>query len=109
VLLPARGEEGARSALGAAKPERVEQYLMLTNKRVETERRGFVSPSSSEFFLLVLCCAWVGAPAPVSSSDKKKMPHPLPPEKTHKHPKHKKMPGYGRLKMKNTTLRRTKL
>jgi hypothetical protein len=57
VLLPARGEEGARSALGAAKPERIEQYLILTNKRMETERRGFVSPSSSEFFLLVLCYA----------------------------------------------------
>jgi hypothetical protein len=41
---------------------------------------------------------------------KKKMPHPLPPEKTQKHPKHKKTPSYsekkpgqsyGRLFMKN--------
>jgi hypothetical protein len=34
-----------------------------------TERRRFVSPSSSEFFLLVPCYAWVGLPVPVSSSD----------------------------------------
>jgi hypothetical protein len=41
----------------------------------------------------------------------KKMTHPLPPEKTHKHPKNKKIPSYsekkpgqsyGRLFMKNT-------
>jgi hypothetical protein len=39
------------------------------------------------------------------------MPHPLPPQKTHKHPRHKKIPSYsekkpgqsyGRLFMKNT-------
>jgi hypothetical protein len=29
---------------------------------------------------------------------KKKMPHPLPPEKTHKHPKHKKIPSYSEKK-----------
>jgi hypothetical protein len=43
----------------------------------------------------------------------KKMPYPLPPKKTHKHPRNKKMPSYsgkkpgkshGRLFMKNTTL-----
>jgi hypothetical protein len=41
------------------------------------------------------------------------MPHPLPPKKTHKHPKHKKIPSYsekkpehsyGRLFMKNTIM-----
>jgi hypothetical protein len=65
----ARKAPEARSEPRSQK-SRIPSCLYLTNNRTATERGRFVSPSSSESFLLATCpgCAWVGVPVPVSSS-----------------------------------------